>query len=169
MTTVCCYCDRILDIKRLTSHKILIHKLHEKPENSEVNYMIINHKYYYFPKFYYDDGYVNIPYDEGVNINIVNALFNNMTKIEVEFKKNNMLMNHMINLQTMKIIDLDNDSWCCLKKNKEYELVVDFNPKSEYPKSIYRDTLFNKSTDEIYPLRTEYFNHVLSRLPNKDL
>ena len=168
MTTVCCYCDRILDVKRLTPHKILMHQIHEKPEYKELDNITNNNKYYYFPIFFYDDGYVNIPYDENINIMIIDALINNKTQIEIEFKSMDGHKNHLINLQTMEIIDLDKNACCCfykesLLKERNYELVVQFNTRV-----IYRNILFNNVSDKIFPLRTEFFNNVLSRLPNKN-
>jgi hypothetical protein len=164
MTTDCCYCERILDIKRLTPHKILTHKVHEKPTDIELNNIMTNNKYYYFPKFFYDDGYVNIPYNDDINIMIIDALINNMTEIEIEFKSIDGFKNHMINLQTMMIDDLDKTYCCLFKETKHYDLAVQFNIMV-----VYRDILFDNNDNKKYPLRTEYFNFVLSKLQNKEL
>ena len=155
MNATCYYCNKNFNIKYLTIHTILAHHKHEEPTYSEFKYIERNPSIYYSVKFLYDDDFRNTSYSDEVNKRIIDALIRNESTIIIEFIENGIKNQHLINLHTMKIINIGMNCCNCFEPEGIYDLVLSIN---NVP--IYRSILINNSSDQIYPLRTEFFKHL---------
>jgi len=155
MNTTCSYCNRNFDLRYLTIHTILAHHKHEEPTYSEYKYIQDNSSLYYSVKFLYDDDYINTSYSDEMNKKIIDAIIRNEQIIMIEFIENSVKKQHLINLQTMKIINIGMNCCNCFEPEGIYDLVIFID---KVP--VYRSILINNCSDQIYPLRTEYFKHL---------
>jgi len=155
MNITCCYCNNNFDLRYLTIHTILAHHKHEEPTYHEYKYIENNPSIYYSVKFLYDDNYINTSYSDEINKKIINAIIRNEPIITIEFIENSVNKQHFINLQTMKIINITTNCCNCFEPEGIYDLVISID---RVP--VYKSILINNCSDQIYPLRTEYFKHL---------
>ena len=155
MNAFCCYCNRMFDIRFLTVHTILSHNRHEEPTHREFKLMEKNPIIYYSVKFLYDDECINTSYSDEINKRIIDAIFKCDPTIEIEFMVNGVKKQHLVNLHTMKIINISNGCCNCFEPEQIFDLVISINKKY-----IYRSFLINNCSDKAYPLRTEYFKYI---------
>jgi hypothetical protein len=145
----------MFDLRYLTIHTILAHHKHEEPTYREFKLMEQNPIIYYSVKFLYDNDFLNTSYSDIINKKITDAIFRCEPTIEIEFNENGIRKQHLINLHTMKIINISTDCFNCFEPEEIYELVVCINKET-----IYRSVLINNCSDTTYPLRTEYFKYI---------
>lgn len=158
MNTICSYCNKMFDIRFLTIHTILAHHIHEEPSYREFKLIDNYPDIYYSIKFLFDNDYNNTAYNYEINKQIIDAIFKNDISVDVEFIENNKLMYHHIDLRTMKITNNNGKATCCYNcyvPEQDYELVVLFDKEF-----VYRSVLINNCSDQLYPLRTEYFKYI---------
>lgn len=155
MNAFCCYCNRMFDIRYLTIHTIIAHNRHEEPTYREYKIIEKNPLIYYSVKFLYDDNYQNILYSPEINRRITDAIIRSDPTIDIEFMDNGIKKHHLINLYTMKIINISTKLCSCFDAEELYDLVLYIDKNY-----IYRSVLINNSNDKMYPLRAEYFKHI---------